>query len=392
MQHSNSFSHEQDGGSLTDKGLARLAELAEAVSRHKNSTGGAPDPAMKSTTVNVPSFPNNNDPFQGVSNALRKRPYQESHQVPTVEVPPKRMKGPDPSLNGGSQSPPPDNTNVRFREYQAEIWSEKFEDLCEFRKTYGHCHVPHTYAQNGALAQWVKRQRYQYKLKLEGKRSTLSDDRVHLLNTIGFIWNSHDVVWDERWHELLAFQRQHGHCVVPSNYEPNPQLAVWVKRQRRQYKFYQEKASSSMTPERIDKLNQIGFAWDCRKAIPLAQQPPGSLKHSLPKPDTFLQGTTPPTSASSTKSNVTTTVLRSGGFPLPSITPQSPNPGKTPSIQRPANNTVPRNTQRPSSDNNSPNVARATSTTNTVSIPCEFFSFSRKFNKFPKTDFSKFSP
>lgn len=78
-------------------------------------------------------------------------------------------------------------------------------------------------------AQWVKRQRYQYKLKLEGKRSTLSDERVKLLNQIGFIWNSHDVVWEERWHELIAFKNAHGNCIVPSNYDKNPQLAVWVK-------------------------------------------------------------------------------------------------------------------------------------------------------------------
>ena len=78
-------------------------------------------------------------------------------------------------------------------------------------------------------AQWVKRQRYQYKLKLEGKRSTLSDERVKLLNQIGFIWNSHDVVWEERWHELIAFKNTHGNCIVPSNYDKNPQLAVWVK-------------------------------------------------------------------------------------------------------------------------------------------------------------------
>ena len=86
-----------------------------------------------------------------------------------------------------------------------------------------------TYMENAALAQWVKRQRYQYKLKSEGKRSTLSDERVRLLNKIGFIWNSHDVVWEERLFELSMYKRNHGNCIVPSNYERNPQLAVWVK-------------------------------------------------------------------------------------------------------------------------------------------------------------------
>lgn len=159
----------------------------------------------------------------------------------------------------------PSFEGVRFREYQAEIWSEKFEELCTFRRFHGHCHVPHHYNQNAGLAQWVKRQRYQYKLKLDNKRSTLSDERVRLLNKIGFIWNSHDAVWEERLQDLLAYKRVHGHCIVPSNFESNPQLAVWTKRQRRQYKKYQDGSSSSMTPERIAKLETIGFVWDCRK-------------------------------------------------------------------------------------------------------------------------------
>jgi len=112
---------------------------------------------------------------------------------------------------------------------------------------------------------WVKRQRYQYKLKLDSKRSTLSDERVRLLNKIGFIWNSHDAVWEERLQDLIGYKRVHGHCIVPSNFESNPQLAVWTKRQRRQYKKYQDWTSSSMTPERIAKLENIGFVWDCRK-------------------------------------------------------------------------------------------------------------------------------
>lgn len=130
---------------------------------------------------------------------------------------------------------------------------------------FGHCHVPHYYEQNAPLAQWVKRQRYQYKLKVDGKRSTLSDERIRLLNKIGFIWNSHDAVWEERWNELAIYKRVHGDCIVPSNYEKNPQLAVWVKRQRRQYKFYNESRASSMTKERIAKLEKLDFAWDCRK-------------------------------------------------------------------------------------------------------------------------------
>lgn len=184
--------------------------------------------------------------------------YQYQHQREEPHDPPLRT-------HSGTAIPQPSFEGVRFREYQAEIWSEKFEELCTFRRFHGHCHVPHHYNQNAGLAQWVKRQRYQYKLKLDSKRSTLSDERVRLLNKIGFIWNSHDAVWEERLQDLIGYKRVHGHCIVPSNFESNPQLAVWTKRQRRQYKKYQDWTSSSMTPERIAKLENIGFVWDCRK-------------------------------------------------------------------------------------------------------------------------------
>jgi Helicase associated domain len=93
----------------------------------------------------------------------------------------------------------------------------------------------------------------------------LSDERVRLLNTIGFIWNSHDAVFAERLQDLILFKSIHGHCMVPSTYEANVQLAIWTKRQRRQYKKYQEGSASSMTPDRIAMLEAIGFVWDCRK-------------------------------------------------------------------------------------------------------------------------------
>ena len=43
----------------------------------------------------------------------------------------------------------------RFRPYQAEQWTEKFDDLLEFKEIHGHCCVPHSYKENPSLARWV---------------------------------------------------------------------------------------------------------------------------------------------------------------------------------------------------------------------------------------------
>jgi hypothetical protein len=152
----------------------------------------------------------------------------------------------------------------RFRPYQAGQWAEKFEELCEYRHNMGHCIVPHTFSENLPLARWVKRQRYQHKLMVEGKQSTMTDERVTALEDIGFVWDSQGAAWAERLYELAEFRKIYMHCNVPSKYSENSQLATWVKCQRRQYKMHVEGKTSNMTPLRISSLENTGFEWELR--------------------------------------------------------------------------------------------------------------------------------
>ena len=209
----------------TEESLARLAEIAALVNHSQQAA------TMSMLNPHAAMFPARLPMFAGIpmaEAALAAASLKRKSPVSPTEELRSQLEGP----SGKKQKRSKDVEDVRFREYQAEIWTEKFEDLCDFRRIHGHCHVPHSYKENAPLAQWVKRQRYQYKQKLEGKRSTLSDERVKLLDNIGFIWNSHDAVWEERWNELLQYKQVHNDCIVPSNYKANPQLAVWVKRQR----------------------------------------------------------------------------------------------------------------------------------------------------------------
>jgi len=153
------------------------------------------------------------------------------------------------------------NNDGRFRPYQAGQWAERFNDLCTYREEKGNCLVPHTYKKNLALARWVKRQRYQYKLMMQGKSSTMTEERVKALEEIGFVWDSQGAAWGERLDELRDFRTIYMHCNVPSNYSENPQLATWVKCQRRQYKLHMEGKPSNMTAQRIRDLESVGFEW-----------------------------------------------------------------------------------------------------------------------------------
>lgn len=188
---------------------------------------------------------------------------QQATQDPQPQVqynPSRSVEEEELSCTGESCS----DDSLKFRAYQAENWTERFEELLEFRSRIGHCLVPNNFPVNPPLAQWVKRQRYQYKLKQQNKRSTMSDERVQALEEIGFVWDSHSACWDEKLEELLQYREIHGHCNVPSRFAENRQMAVWVKRQRRQYKFYCEGKPSSMTEERIAILEGLGFQWDLR--------------------------------------------------------------------------------------------------------------------------------
>ena len=57
---------------------------------------------------------------------------------------------------------------------------------------------------------------------------------------------------------------------MPNRYAENPQLGRWVGTQRTQYKKFQQDPSTfsmstfSMTQERIERLERIGFEWNGR--------------------------------------------------------------------------------------------------------------------------------
>ena len=55
---------------------------------------------------------------------------------------------------------------------------------------------------------------------------------------------------------LVEYKRVHGDCNVPRGYPDNPQLSIWVGRQRT------FKKKGTLNPTRIQKLESEGFSWD----------------------------------------------------------------------------------------------------------------------------------
>ena len=110
---------------------------------------------------------------------------------------------------------------------------------------------------------------------MEGDRSksAMKPQRKELLDAIGFVWGTHKDAWEKNYGDLLVFVQHHGHGKVPSNYPPNPKLAVWAKRQRREYKLHCDRLAAGQPSkndiwihqERYQRLKNAGFVFENRK-------------------------------------------------------------------------------------------------------------------------------
>eukprot|EP00978_Attheya_sp_CCMP212_P040934 scaffold228807_cov51-Attheya_sp.AAC.2 len=157
------------------------------------------------------------------------------------------------------------NTNQKRKH---SSWDEKFKELVDFKKINGHTNVVQGSA--GPLGGWVNNQRHAFHLLKEGKYSTLSIDRREKLEGIGFLFiclPSRTPPWDQRFQELVDFKKINGHTNVVQGSGP---LRSWVNSQRTQYRLLKEGKDSSLTIERREKLERIGFQfklqppWDVR--------------------------------------------------------------------------------------------------------------------------------
>lgn len=155
-----------------------------------------------------------------------------------------------------------DEMKSRFHPSQDKIWEQQRQKLLDYKRQHGY--IPISFPDDPVLARWVKRQRYQYKRYEDGNKSTMNARRIEVLESAGFVWDAHSAVWQRKLSELAAFKQKHGHSNVPSCDPTHKSLATWVKCQRRHYKLLEAGGKSSMTSDRINKLEALGFVWTVR--------------------------------------------------------------------------------------------------------------------------------
>jgi len=131
---------------------------------------------------------------------------------------------------------------------------QRVSDLLQFKKKYGHCDVSQKSKKYRELATWLTH------LRERKKRGTLTPQQFKDLVEIGIQWNPLERLWEELLSELEKFQKIHGHCDVPQNWNKNRKLGIWVSTQRVSYK------KGNLAPYRIRKLEKIGFQWELQRA------------------------------------------------------------------------------------------------------------------------------
>ena len=140
------------------------------------------------------------------------------------------------------------------------FWTDMIKSLESFKAETGHCNVPQNFSKNPKLGTWVSCQRTKFNLLMDGKKSSMTEERMRQLNKIGFDWGSHNYdAWGEMYKVLHLYKEKHGDCNVP--FVENQKLCRWVQRQRAHFKLLKCGKKSHMTEEKIAKLNKIGFKW-----------------------------------------------------------------------------------------------------------------------------------
>ena len=147
----------------------------------------------------------------------------------------------------------------------AALWEEMFAHLVQYKKQHGDCRVPTKRKKDRQLSQWVANQR-QYRYR---RRGTLPPDRLQRLEALGLEWDRHAALWEEMFAGLVQYKKQHGDCRVPTKRKQDRQLArkdrqlaSWVCNQR----TLKNKKQNALSPERIRRLDEIGFEWVLKAA------------------------------------------------------------------------------------------------------------------------------
>jgi len=150
------------------------------------------------------------------------------------------------------------------KQMQSQAWYDRFRELTKYKENHGNCMVPQKYEPNPSLGIWVNKQRMEYKLLQDGEKSSMTNERLSALQSIGFVWAKRkgQATWDAKYKQLQEYKATNGDCLIPTKYAQDPALGRWVSTQREQYRLWKAgDERSKMTVEKVRLLEEAGFVW-----------------------------------------------------------------------------------------------------------------------------------
>ena len=176
-------------------------------------------------------------------------------------------------------------------------WSVRMEQLAEYKRLHGNLLIPIRYKKNPSLGKFVHNTREQYKLfhnqasrrghGQKKKPCSLTQDRIRELQELGFVFSTErkrieKEDWDARFQQLLQFQQEHGHTMVPYSFVTDKPFADWVHRQRTTFTQMQKQniTSSSSLLNKVARRRGGGHVRRGRRKLPegRAARPHGATR------------------------------------------------------------------------------------------------------------------
>lgn len=131
-----------------------------------------------------------------------------------------------------------------------EDFEEKIKLLKEYKLQYGDVNVPRRYSDNQKLSNWVHRMRSLY------QEGTLSQERIDILEELGFVWNIELDRWNSKFNELANYYLESGDYIHRGSISKNKQLKDWIVRQRQAYR------KGKLSDYKLEKLKSINFIFE----------------------------------------------------------------------------------------------------------------------------------
>jgi hypothetical protein len=139
----------------------------------------------------------------------------------------------------------------------------KISALIKFRDREGHFDVSSGHVEGGVdLCKWMKAIRTYNRKKITASNIALLDSRnfpwcetdrpVRILKT--------ETIWEAGIRALVNFRKREGHYLIPKAHkEDDFPLGKWVS--------YQRKNKDKLSPERVDRLNELNLQWEHNSGI-----------------------------------------------------------------------------------------------------------------------------